>query len=216
MPCGRCCPRLAILSEDELQSTLARIEPIKIGALFYRTVPFKYHNSVDSVAGAVEHGCRFNPPLHLARTLCNLENGFGLLYTATNPLTCFFECGHVLRGGLREGEFQSIPVEPTVLVCFKVEAGNALDLRNPAIQESLRIENAELCSLNHRSVLNPRGTLTHLQAVGVALYKSGRFSGILTASRFGDMIPSFCFDFLPDQVRCELQDHTGVLNAPRP
>ncbi len=213
MPCGRCCPRLAILSEDELQSILARIEPIKIGALLYRTVPFKYHNCVASVAGAVEHGGRFNPPLHLARTLCNLENGFGLLYTATNPLTCLFECGHVLRGGFREGEFQSIPVEPTVLVSFKVEAGNALDLRNSTIQELLRIENAELCSLDHRSVLNPRGVLTQLQTIGAALYKSGRFGGILTASRFGDIIPSFCFDFLPDQVRCELQDQTGVLKA---
>ncbi len=213
MPCGRCCPRLAILSEDELESILARIEPIKIGALFYRTVPCKYHNSVDSVAGALEHGGRFNPPLNLAQTLCNLENGFGLLYTATNPLTCLFECGHVLRGGLQEGEFQSIPVEPTVLVSFKVEAENALDLRNPAIQESLGIESARLSALDHRSVLNPRGSLTQLQSMGTALYKNGRFGGILTASRFGDIIPSFCFDFRPDQVRCELQDQTGVLKT---
>ena len=165
------------------------------------------------MAGAVEHGGRFNPPLHLARTICNLENGFGFLYTATNPLTSLFECGRRLRGGLREGEFQSIPVEPTVLVTFKVEAENALDLRKPAVQELLRIENAELCSLDHRSVLNPRGSLTQLQTIGAALYKNGRFGGILTASRFGDIIPSFCFDYLPDQVRCELQDQSGVLKT---
>lgn len=165
------------------------------------------------MAGAVEHGGRFNPPLHLARTLCSLDKGFGLLYTATNPRTCFFQCGHVPRGGLREGEFQSIPVAPTILVSFKVAAENALDLRRHAIQESLRIEKIELCSLDHRSVLNPHGTLTHLQALGVALCESGRFGGILTASRFGDIIPSFCLDFLPDQVRCELQDEAGVLEA---
>ncbi len=202
---------MAVLSQDELASALARVEPIKIGTLVYRTVPFKYANSVSSVKGSIEHGGRFNAPLRLARSICNLEHGFGLLYTATNPLACLFECGHILRGGLREGEFQRIPVEPTILVSFKVQADNVLNLRATAVQQILKIERSALCSLDYRSVANSRGGLTHLQTIGVAVLQSDRFSGILTPSRFADVIPSFCFNFLPGKVLCELLDQMAVL-----
>ena len=164
------------------------------------------------MAGAIQHGGRFNPPLELAQRICSLENGFGFLYTATSPLTCLYECGHVLRGlGGIAGEFQSVVVEPTILVSFKVEADDVLDLRNPATQELLNIESPSLYSLDTRSVLNPRGALTPLQNIGVAVFKSRRFGGILTGSRFADVIPSFCLSFLPEKVRCELHDRTGVL-----
>jgi hypothetical protein len=207
---------LAILREEDLLGALGQIEPTKIGAIVYRTVPFKYYNSVNSVAGAIKYGGRFNPPLELAQRICKLENGFGFLYTATSPLTCLYECGHVLRGlaGVA-GEFQSIVVEPTILVSFKVEADNVLDLRNPATQELLNLESSALCSLDTRAVLNPRGALTPLQNIGVAVFKSGRFGGILTGSRFADVIPSFCFSFLVEKVRCELQDREGVLGPSR-
>lgn len=205
---------MASFSEEELLGALARIEPIKIGAIVYRAVPFKYHHSVDSVAGAIKYGGRFNPPFELARQSCNLENGFGFLYKATNPLACLFECGLRGLGGLA-GEFQSVVVEPTILVSFKVEADDVLDLRSPPTQELLHIEGSALCSLDNRSVLNPQGTLTALQDLGTAVFKSGRFSGILTGSRFADVIPSFCFSFFPKKVRCELQDQTGVLKALR-
>jgi len=191
-----------------------RIEPVKIGALFYRTVSFKYASSVDSVSGAIEYGGRFNPPYRLGRELCNLAHGFGYLYTASNPLTCLFECSHVLRG-LDKDDFQSVFVEPTLLVCLKVESDNVLDLRNPAVQQLLGLSQWDLSALDHRAVLNARGSLTPLQALGVAAYRSGRFSGILTPSRFADVIPSFCFSFLPPEVHYEIQDSSGLLSNAR-
>jgi RES domain-containing protein len=205
---------LASPKEEELAEILAHIEPVKIGALFYRTVSFRYASSVDSVNGAIECGGRFNPPYRLVRELCSLTDGFGYLYTASNPLTCLFECSHVLRG-LGNDDFQSVFVEPTLLVCFKVESDNVLDLRNPAVQQLLGLSEWDLSALDHRAVLNARGSLTQLQALGVAVYRSGRFSGILTPSRFADVIPSFCFSFLPHEVRCELQDSGGLLSNSR-
>lgn len=201
---------MAQLNEDELATLIARIEPVKVGALFFRSVPFQYANSVDSVQGALIHGGRFNPPQKLARELCNLPDGFGYLYTATNPLTCILECGHVMRG-LAEDRFQSVPVNPTLLVSFKVDADNVLDLRKPVIQALFGFPTDAFSSVDHRAVINTRGSLTQLKAVGASVYKSGRFSGILTPSRFADLIPSFCFTFLPREVRYELHDAAGLL-----
>jgi len=77
---------LASPKEEELAGILAHIEPVKIGALFDRTVSFRYTSSVDSVNGAIECGGRFNPPYRLVRELCGPKDGFGYLYTASNPL----------------------------------------------------------------------------------------------------------------------------------
>jgi len=78
-----------------------------------------------------------------------------------------------------------------------------------------KIKLGDLSALDHRAVLNARGSLTQLQALGVAVYRSGRFSGILTPSRFADVISSFCFSFLAHEVRCELQDSGGLLSNSR-
>ena len=104
---------LASPKEEELAGILAHIEPVKIGALFDRTVSFRYTSSVDSVNGAIECGGRFNPSYRLVRELCGLTDGFGYLYTASNPLPCA-----VMFCGLDKDDFQSVTVEPTLLVCF--------------------------------------------------------------------------------------------------
>jgi hypothetical protein len=170
---------LSFRSEEELANELAKIERVKIGALFYRTVSLK-SKAVDSVVASTKYGGRFNPPLQLASSLCNLPSGFGLLYTATNPITCLFECGHILRGsGNNTAEFQPVPVQPTLLVCFKVEADRVLDLRSETNQQLLGETNSSLSAIDHRAVANARGSLTQLQTLGVAAMKSNRFTGVL-------------------------------------
>lgn len=196
--------------EDSLNNILEKIPSTKVAALVFRTVPVKYVKSVDSVEGARVYGGRYNPPCNLASKCDVPDRGFGFLYTASNPMTCLFECGHILRG-LGEDEFQMVSVEPTLLVTFKAEADHVLDLRNTESQSALGLTIEDLTEMDHRSDVNDSGNLTQLQRLGVAAYKTGR-SGILTPSRFSDIIPSYCFDFLPYEVRPVVQDVSKVLS----
>jgi hypothetical protein len=202
-----------LLEGQALLDAIPEISPISIGSLFFRTVPLKYASSVQSVEGARLSGGRFNPPKALAESACAIKDGFGLLYTASNPITCLFECGHILRG-LGASDFQPVPVEPTLLVAFKVQAENVLDLRSPATQRKLATSSADLLSLDLRAILNHRGSLTPLQKLGTAIHQTAAFSGILTPSRFNDVIPSFCFDFFPNKVRLDVHDTHRLLSQP--
>jgi RES domain-containing protein len=198
-------------ADDETLARIVRtLNIMRVSTLVFRAVPLKYATSVDSVEGARIYGGRYNPPAHLAASLCSLPEGFGYLYTATNPLTCLFECEHVLRG-LGENEFQMVPVEPTLLVSFRADADNVLDLRDPVNQQRLGVEGEQLTSLDDRADLNEAGELTVLQRIGVAAYKSGRFSGVVVPSRFGDIAHGYCFNFLPREVKPKLRDHAGIL-----
>lgn len=104
-----------------------------------------------------------------------------------------------------------VPVQPTLLVSFKAEADHVLDLRNPKIQAALQITTEQLMSIDARADANEAGKLTPLQRIGVAAYKSGRFSGVLVPSRFADAVPEFCFNFLPSEVKPRVQDLEGML-----
>ena len=55
------------------------------------------------------------------------------------------------------------------------------------------------------------GLVTPLQRLGAAAYLSGRFSGVVTPSRFDDVVSSYCFNFLPSEVKPRLQDAEEVM-----
>ncbi len=196
--------------EEVLERILKSLPVSKFKGPVYRIVPLKYFGSWDSTEGARRLGGRFNPLHDLAESLCRVKDGFGLLYTATNPITCLFECQHILRTDTGSA-FQSIPKEPKILLTFHAESDRVLDLRSSGNLASLGLTQEEVVAPDDRYDLNEEGRLTPLQRLEAAGYKTGRFSGILAPSRHNDVVAGDCFDFLPREVRPMVHDPEGSL-----
>jgi RES domain len=197
--------------EEDLIERLKSLPTQKIDSLFFRVLSPRWIRNLDSAEGARLHGGRFNPPYDLAQSVCKIDSGFGFLYTTSNPITCLFECKHILRG-LGKTEFQILAVPPSLLITFSAESDRVLDLRDSTVLGELGLTRQDLTGLDDRAVVNESGTLTPLQRLGTAIYKVGRFSGMLTPSRYDDIIPSFCFNFLPGEVRPVVRDVEKVLD----
>lgn len=195
-------------ADEDVARIVRTLRGIRVSVVVFRCVPLRYATAVASVEGARKHGGRYNPPAELA-IKCGLTEGFGYLYTATSPLTCLFECEHILRG-LGDREFQEVPVEPTLLVSFRVDADNVLDLRSSTNQHELDVSPEELTGLDDRADLNESGAVTPLQRLGAIAYRSG-FSGLVVPSRFSDVVPGYCFNFVPREVKLRVEDVEGVL-----
>ena len=202
---------MPLLEADLLSDALRHIRPEEIDGLFFRMLPVKYVKSPDSAEGARRNGARYNPPLALAAKEYGFKDGFGLLYTATNPITCHFECRHMLRGAIGS-EYQVFPVEPALLITFKASSNRVLNLMDLKVQSILGLTHTELVGPDNRFVSNAVSTLTPLQRLGVLAYQTGRFAAILAPSAFDDVVPSQCFNFLPAEVRFEIQDVEGILS----
>ena len=201
---------MPLVEADLLLDTLQSIRPDEMDGFFFRMLPIKYVKSPDSVEGARRKGARYNPPLALAAKEYGLKDGFGLLYTATNPITCHFECRHILRGAIGS-EYQVFPVEPALLITFNVSSSRVLNLTDLNVQSTLGLTHVDLVAPDSRFVLNAVNTLTPLQWLGVLAYQTGRFAAILAPSAFDDVVPSHCFNFLTE-VRFEIQDVEEILS----
>jgi hypothetical protein len=99
-----------------------------------------------------------------------------------------------------------------LLITFSAESDRVLDLRDPTVLSELGLAIEDLTGLDDRAVVNESGALTPLQRLGTAVYKVGLFSGMLTPSRYDDIVPSFCFNFLPGEVKPVLHDVEKVLD----
>lgn len=199
-------------STDEiLANNLKKLPLSSVDSWFFRMVSPRWIKQLDSVEGARIRGGRYNPPLQIAQDVCGIGGGFGFLYTATNPVTCLFECRHILRG-LGGKEPQILTVEPSLLVTFKAESDRVLDLREESTQELLGLKSEQLTALDLRYHLNAQNEMTLLQRLGAATYKIGRFSGILAPSRYSDIMPGYCFNFLPNEVRPIVVDVEKILD----
>ena len=140
---------MPLLEAAPLFDALQRIRPEQINGFFFRMLPVKYIKSPDSVEGARLKGARYNPPLGLAAEEYGLKDGFGLLYTATNPITCHFECRHILRGSIGS-EHQVFPVEPALLVTFRASSNRVLNLTDLSTQSTLGLTHTELVAADNR------------------------------------------------------------------
>jgi hypothetical protein len=105
-----------------------------------------------------------------------------------------------------------MPVSPTALLSFEIEADAVLDLRDGAVLHSLSLDAKRLTSLDKRFEMNESGNLTPLQMLGVAVYRTGRFAGILTPSRYSDVAAGYCFDLIPDEVKLSVWDSAKTLD----
>ena len=112
-PCWRCFRKVLPATEVELIECLRTLPLSKVDSLFFRMLSPQWIKSLDSIEGARLYGGRFNPRYDLAATGCKIDGGFGFLYTATNPITCLFECKHILRG-LGDKQFQILAVPPSL------------------------------------------------------------------------------------------------------
>ena len=119
---------------------------------------------------------------------------------------------HILRG-LGGSEFQVLPVEPSALVTFEAESDRVLDLRDVNNQIALGLPASELGALDNRYIRNRAGDPTDLQRLGAAIYRSGRFSGLIAPSRYDDIITNYSFNFLPGEVNPRLRDVEKVLDS---
>lgn len=199
-----------IPAADALIGILKELPTAKVDGWFFRMVSPKWLKSLDSSEGARLRGRRYNPPLPLAESICNIPGGFGYLYTSTSPIACLFECKHIRRG--TGGDVQTLPVEPSLLVTFHAESDRVLDLRGRKIQKQLGLTTADLVALDQRYQANAENCLTSLQKLGAAIYQVGRFSGILAPSRYSDIVASDSFDFLPHEVKPRVQDVERILD----
>jgi RES domain-containing protein len=191
------------LTANRTEESLRDIKGIKIGDIFFRAVPLHWIGNPTSTEGAKLRGGRYNPPAALAPS-----SEFGFLYTASDPITCLYECGHILRGTT---EPKVVPVQPTGLVSFTVEAESVLDLTSKHVIEALGLDPQLLVSVDTRYVQNDRGAMTALQKLGSAVYKTGRFVGILAPSQFKDRTGGTCLNFLPGEVQLLVHDVAGDL-----
>jgi RES domain-containing protein len=169
-----------LASDLEVGEILPTLPLTKIESYFFRMVSVRWMKDLYSAEGARLRGGRYNPPPAIAEALHGIAGGFGFLYTTTNPVTCLFECKHILRG---VGEMQALPIEPSVLVTIEAECDRVLDLRDDSNCRALGLAVQELSALDNRFRPNRAGRPTDLQRLGAAIYKSGRFAGLLAPSR---------------------------------
>lgn len=152
----------------------------------YRIVPYKYRNSLLSVAGAQLSGGRYNPP-----------NEFGLLYTCDTQLTANLEVQALFVD--TKGRLAGAPRSPDLMLTLTCVLERVVDLRHKSVQEAFGTTKAELISkLPSRHILNPKGQLTPTQILGKACYVSGEVSALLVPSAANP--EGFCVDLFPDRL----------------
>jgi RES domain-containing protein len=186
---------------EQLLGAVENIALSSYSGCVYRLIPYKYRNSLLSVAGAVMIGGRYNPP-----------NEFGVLYTCDTQLTANLEVQALFVD--KNGRLAGAPRNPDLMLTLSCELRRVIDLRQGTIQEALGTAGDELISnIPSRHVLNPKGQFTPTQILGKACYVSGRVSALIAPSAANT--DGFCLGIFPDRLikgeRLAILDSEGSL-----